>query len=381
MAGEEASSQEKSEQPSEKKRADARKKGEVPRSRELNTMTSLMTAGVGLLFFGAYVASLLANELSVGLAISEHANLDSDLLLQAAEQSLSNGIVILAPVLVVMFLSVFVGPLLMGGFIFRLESLAPDIKRIDPLKGLGRIFSVNGLMEFLKAFLKFLVIGIVAWFYVSSIFDEVLGLGAENIERALAHSAGLLSKAFLLVSSVLVLVVALDVPFQLAQFTKKLKMTKQEVKDEMKETDGRPEVKSRIRALQQELSQRRMMESVKTADVVIRNPTHYAVALSYDDTGHRAPIVLARGRDLIALQIIKIAETHDVSIVSAPPLARALYSSTDIGQEIPAGLYMAIAQVLAYVYQLKDGKKPSLPVLAVDESEFVKGSPLESDHE
>lgn len=381
MAGEQDSTQEKTEQPSEKKLADARKKGEVPRSKELNTLTSLMTAGIGLLFFGAYVAGLLADELNNGLSISADVFIDSDVLLLAAEQALINGIVMLSPILAVMLLSVFVGPLLMGGFIFRLESLAPDIKRIDPIKGLGRIFSVNGLMEFLKAALKFSVIALVSWFYVSSIFDELLALGAENVERALDHSGGLLVKAFLIVSSVLIVVVALDVPFQSAQFTKKLKMTKQEVKDEMKETDGRPEVKSRIRALQQELTQRRMMESVKTADVVIRNPTHYAVALSYDTSGHRAPVVLAKGQDLIALQIISLAEEHQVSIVSAPPLARALYGTTEVGQEIPARLYMAIAQVLAYVYQLKDGKNPSLPELAIDENDFVKGASPESDNE
>jgi len=372
MSSDQDSSQEKTEQPSEKKLKDARDKGEVPRSRELNTLTSLMTGGLGMLFFGGYVSNLLALEMKQGLSISGETLIDSNLLLTASRDALVSGLVLLSPVLIVMFASVFAGPLLMGGFIFRVESLSPDLKRIDPLKGLARIFSMNGLMEFLKAFLKFVVIASVSWWYVGTVLDELLALGAESVNHALNHSATLLTTAFLLVSSVLILVVAMDVPFQAAQFTRKLKMTKQEVKDEMKETDGRPEVKSRIRSMQQEISQRRMMEDVKTADVVIRNPTHYAVALSYKDGGNLAPVVVAKGQDLIALQIIKIAEEYEVAVVSAPPLARALHASSTLGQEIPARLYLSIAQVLAYVFQLRDVGKADFPTLDISESDLAE---------
>lgn len=178
-------------------------------------------------------------------------------------------------------------------------------------------------------------------------------LGSEPLRSGLAHTAHIVGWSFLAVSSVLVLIAAVDVPFQLWDHSNKLKMTKQEVKDEQKQTEGNPEVKGRIRAVQRQMSQQRMMADIPTADVVVTNPTHYAVALRYDQEGSGAPVVVAKGADLIAGQIRKVAAANEVAIVEAPPLARALYFNTDIGQEIPAGLYVAVAQLLAYIYQLK----------------------------
>jgi flagellar biosynthetic protein FlhB len=170
---------------------------------------------------------------------------------------------------------------------------------------------------------------------------------------ALIHVAKLCGWSFVACSSALIIVAAIDAPFQLWQHNKQLKMTKQEIRDENKETEGRPEVKGRIRALQHELSRRRMMEAVPTADVIITNPTHYAVALSYDPSRMKAPVVVAKGADLIAANIRAVADKHHVAIVSAPPLARALYASTELDQEIPGGLYVAVATILTYVYQLR----------------------------
>ncbi len=348
----ENSAQEKTEQPTEKRREDSRKKGEVARSRELNTLISLVSALLGLVVLGGDLAVHLAGQLGSGLSHSALALKDPANVLLIAADATRSAIWALVPLFALMLCSVFVGPMLMGGFIFRFEALAPKLEKLDPIKGLGRIFSVNGLMELFKALGKFLLIGFAGWLFITTYLSEVMVLGLEPIARALNHSLFLIILCLLATSSVLVLVAAMDVPFQIFQHTKKLKMTKQEIKDEQKETDGRPEVKSRIRSLQQEVAQRRMMEDVKTADVVIRNPTHFAVALKYGEE-MLAPKVVALGQDLIALEIINVAEQHGVAVFSAPPLARALYASSEIGYEIPAHLYVGVAKVLAYVFQLK----------------------------
>ncbi|HHJ36054.1 MAG TPA: flagellar biosynthesis protein FlhB, partial [Gammaproteobacteria bacterium] len=236
---------------------------------------------------------------------------------------------------------------------FSMKSVSFKFEKIDPIKGIGRIFALKGLVELVKVLAKFLLVSSVSGLIIWSLIDELIALGEEPMQAALAHVARLCGWSFMASSSVLIIIAAFDAPFQLWQHNKQLKMTKQEVKDESKETDGRPEVKGRIRALQQELSKRRMMDAVPDADVIITNPTHYAVALKYDQADTRAPIVVAKGADLIALQIRTIADQNQVTIVSAPPLARALFASTELDQEIPAGLYVAVATILTYVYQLK----------------------------
>jgi flagellar biosynthetic protein FlhB len=248
---------------------------------------------------------------------------------------------------------VIMTPLGLGGWSFSTKAISFKLEKLDPIKGLGRMFALRGLMELLKVLAKFALVAAISGSILWSLIGELLGLADEPLHAALAHVARLCSWSFLASSCALIIIAAIDVPFQLWQHNKQLKMTKQEVKDENKETDGRPEVKGRIRALQQEFSRRRMMEQVPRADVVITNPTHYAVALRYDHLSTRAPVVVAKGADLIASQIRLVADQHDVTIVLAPPLARALFASTDIDREIPAGLYVAVATVLAYVYQLR----------------------------
>ncbi len=218
---------------------------------------------------------------------------------------------------------------------------------------MGKVFSVRGLMELLKALAKFSLVLVIALLLLWNDVDDILLLGTKSVMPALADSGHILLWSFLALSSAMILIAAIDVPFQLWDYTKQLRMTRQEIKDEFKETDGNPEMKRRIKEVQQEMAQRRMMEEVPKADVVVTNPTHYAVALSYDQSGMAAPVVVAKGKDLIATHIRSIATQHQIPIVTAPPLTRALFHTTELQREIPAGLFMAVAQVLAYTYQLR----------------------------
>ena len=267
-------------------------------------------------------------------------------------------------------------PLSMGGWSFSFEAIQPKLSKLNPIKGFGRLFSWRSLTELLKALVKFVLVTAVAIGVIWLQMGEFIQLGSESLQPGLAHAGELLTTAFLYVSAALILIAAVDVPFQIWDHNKQMRMTHQEVRDEMKDTEGKPEVRSRIRQLQREISQRRMMEAVPKADVVVTNPTHFAVALKYDPKKMRAPVVLAKGADLIALNIRKVAEENNITRIEAAPLARALYHSTEIGQAIPQGLYLAVAQLLAYVFQLKavqknGGKKPAPPPMEVPD-EFKK---------
>jgi flagellar biosynthetic protein FlhB len=242
--------------------------------------------------------------------------------------------------------------------------MAFKASKMDPVKGLGRIFGWKGVIELFKALGKFLIVGSVAVLILWLNIDNFLSLTYESFNSAFAHVGDILSWSFISIAAALIIIAAIDVPFQLWDNKRQLKMSRQEIKDEYKQTEGSPEVKGKIRNLQLEAAKQRMMEEVPQADVVVTNPTHYAVALRYDQDNMQAPSVIAKGRGLIAANIREIAAEHNIAQLSSPPLARALYHSTELGQEIPAGLYMAVAQVLAYVYQLKsytngDGVAPS----------------------
>ncbi len=346
------SGMERTEQPTPKRLREAREKGQVPRSKELNSMALLMTAAGGFLLMGERMLGGLQDIVSGGLVIEQARNLEKTDVIQMFGDALMNSLLVIAPILALLTVVVIMTPLGLGGWSFSAKAMSFKWEKLDPVKGIGRIFALRGLMELLKVLAKFILVAAISTLIIWSLIDEIMALGAESLKTALAHVASLCGWSFLASSSVLIIVASIDVPFQLWQHTKQLMMTKQEVKDEAKETDGRPEVKSRIRSLQQELSQRRMMEAVPEADVVITNPTHYAVALKYDQVRMEAPVVVAKGADLVAARIRLVADQNDVAIVSAPPLARALYASTELNQEIPAGLYVAVANILSYVYQL-----------------------------
>jgi flagellar biosynthesis protein FlhB len=345
--------QERTEEATAKRLEDAREKGQVPRSKELNSMALLLAAAGGFLILGEGMLDELGELLRHGLAIEQARNLDKAAVMEVLTGTVLHSMIIIAPLLLWLMVVVIMTPLGLGGWSFSTKAISFKLEKLDPIKGLGRMFALRGLMELLKVLAKFALVAAISGSILWSLIGELLGLADEPLHAALAHVAKLCSWSFLASSCALIIIAAIDVPFQLWQHNKQLKMTKQEVKDESKETDGRPEVKGRIRAMQQEMSRRRMMEAVPNADVVITNPTHYAVALRYDNFNMRAPVVVAKGADLIAAQIRNVASQHDVTIVSAPPLARALYASTDIDREIPGELYVAVATVLAYVYQLK----------------------------
>ena len=345
--------QEKTEQPTPKRLRESREKGQVPRSRELNSMTLLMASGVGFLLMGGTVLGGIRDILQRGLSIKNAQSIDADGLIEILSDTAIQSFLVVAPLFLLLVVVILMTPIGLGGWSFSMKAVSFKWEKLDPIKGLGRIFALKGLMELVKVLAKFVLVAGVSAIILWSLIDELIGLGNEPLEMAISHVAKLCGWSFIACSSALILIALIDAPFQLWQHTKQLKMTKQEVKDENKETDGRPEVKGRIRALQHEISQRRMMEAVPTADVIITNPTHYAVALSYDQFNMKAPVVVAKGADLIAANIRAVAEQHDVAIVSAPPLARALYASTEIDQEIPGGLYVAVATILTYVYQLK----------------------------
>ncbi len=366
MAQGSSSGEERTEQPTPKRLREAKEKGQVPRSRELNSTIVLMVAAVGLMLLGGMLVDDLANIMHDALTIERAKVMDPAALVQQFGVVVGKALWMLSPLLALLVLAAMTGPVSMGGFSFSTKAIAFKASKLNPIKGLGRIFSAKGLMELVKTLAKFLLVAAVSILLLWSLKIELLSLANESLRQALAHAGTLFVWAFLALSSVLVLVAAIDVPFQLWQHKKQLKMTFKEVKDESKETEGRPEVKGKIRALQMEISQRRMMDKVPDADVVITNPTHYAVALRYDREGNGAPRVVAKGADLIAMRIREVAQSHDVTIVSAPPLARALYATTELEQEIPAELYVAVAHILAYVYQLdaahaQGNDEPPLP--------------------
>ena len=375
---EEQTGQERTEQPTERRLQEARKKGQVPRSKELNTMLSLLLASISLLVFGGYISQNLMQISVEGFSIPRELAFDTAQLPFQFMYMASQVLLALLPFMAIMLVSVFAGPLLMGGWSFSLETISFKLEKLDPIKGLARIFSLKSLVELAKALAKFVLLLGAAILVFFSIDQQLLSLSSMTPKAAGLEAATILVQVLLILSATMILIVALDVPFELWNHSKQLRMTKQEIKDEMKETDGNPQVKQRIRTLQRQLAEGRMMEDVKTADVVITNPTHYAVALQYLDRPGSAPKVVAKGKDLTALRIRSIAADCDIPIFEAPPLARALYRSTEIGYEIPHVLYMAVARVLAYVFQLKSATptdyvpKPTdfdIPVEALGEND------------
>lgn len=369
------SQQDRTEQPTPKRREDARKKGDVPRSREL-TMTGVMLAGSGgLLMLGAPMGRNLVDAFGQGFAIERERLLDASSLAPAFAEIAGKAFLSLLPLVVVLVCAVFLSATALGGWSFSMKAASFKAERLSPLKGLKRIFGANGLNELVKAIAKFSLVAVFAVTWLWSSADDLLALGRQPIGDAILGALKICAVSFLIVSTALIAIAAVDVPFQLWQYNKKLKMTRQQVKDEFKESEGRPEVKSRLRALQQQVATRRMMEDLPTADVVITNPTHFAVALKYSDATMGAPRVIAKGKDLVAKRIREIASENNVPLFSAPPLARVLFRTTDIGDEIPASLYTAVAQVLAYIFQLNETLRPGQkrllpPVPEIDENDY-----------
>lgn len=354
--------QERTEQPTARRLEQAREQGQVARSRELANLGLLMTGAAGLLALGPSTVSGLVEILRRGLTpgrdtISGGAK---DLLSHLATTA-ADALLLLVPLLGALLVVAVLAPLALGGWTFSAEALAFKPDRLNPAKGLARTFSLHGLAELAKALAKFSVLAVTAGLLLWWDMAPMLALAGQGLAPALTNAAWLLGLAFLLLCSALVLIAALDVPYQWWWHRHQLRMSRQDLKEEFKETEGKPEVKSRLRQLQREVARRRMMQEVPRADVVVTNPTHYAVALRYQPEAMAAPRVVAKGADLVAQRIRELAAEHGVPVVSAPPLARALYHGTRLNQEIPAALYLAVAQVLAYVFALRRHRREGGP--------------------
>lgn len=357
---------EKTEPASPRRIEQAREKGQVARSRELSTFTVLIAAGAGLMIMGPQLVDSMAGVMRGGLTLDRAAAFDPLMMLVRFQQMSLNALIAFLPFILLMVVAAIFAPLVLSGWLFSFEALQPKFSRIDPLKGIGRLFSRNSLVELAKALGKSALIGGVAYWAIMHHKEALFSLSGESVNQSIAHLGSLLGVTFLTIVSSMILIVAIDVPFQLWEHNSKLKMTKEEVRQENKESEGSPEVKAQIRRMQREMARRRMMAEVPKADVIVTNPTHYAVALRYQDKLMGAPVIVAKGSALIAARIRELGEEHHIPILEAPPLARALFRHGELGEEIPAALYTAVAEVLAYVYQLRSyksggGVQPQLP--------------------
>lgn len=376
MAEGQDDAQEKTEEPTPRRREQAREKGQVPRSRELNTAVLMLATGGYVVLLGDGIVDGLAETARQQFDLPAEALGDPSVMTQHLGRSVFAALAALTPFFVISYLVAALSPMLLGGWSFSMASAAPKLDKISPIKGLQRVFGAQGLMEFVKAFAKFVLLSTGAALLIWYSLDELISLGREPGTRAIAHAGELLGEGFLLMSLGLLLIAAIDVPFQIWNHTRNLRMTHQEVRDESKETEGRPEVRAEIKKRQQEMAQGRMMQNVPDADVVVTNPTHYAVALKYSDD-MRAPQVVAKGKDSVARSIRELAEAHSVPLFEEPTLARMLHETTELEQEIPARLYVAVAQVLAYVYRLdaarREGRAPPEPPADIDVPEWRDG--------
>jgi flagellar biosynthetic protein FlhB len=348
-------------QPATPKRLeDARREGRIPRSRDLTAAAVMLTAGIVLKVVGESLARKLGGMMTSGLTISRERIFQETAMLQALGDLSAQALYAMAPVLVFTMIAALGAPLALGGWSFSGKAIAPDLSRLNPGSGLARMLSMRSWVELGKALGKFAVVGgagaIVLWHNL----DQLMGLGGEPIHAAIGHSMALAGQALIALTGALVLIAAIDVPYQLWQYHQEMRMTRNEVQQEHRESDGSPEMKGKIRQLQREMAERRMMDDVPKADVIVVNPTHYAVALRYDEKTMRAPTVVAKGVDLMAARIREVATEHKVPIFEAPPLARALHRHAEIGDEIPTGLYVAVAQVLTYIFQLRAATRDRL---------------------
>jgi flagellar biosynthetic protein FlhB len=359
----EENAQERTEAATPKRQEDARQKGQVARSRELSTSALLLVSASLFYVFADHIYQSLAAFLYAGLHLSTPEMTDSGDLLRHFARMLMMATWMTLPYFLILLVAVIASGLMVGGWVFSTQSLIPDFTKLDPISGAQKIISKHGALELVKAVLKTLVIGGFGVTLLWAQRNALFGLVAQTPDHALLHLMRMSGLVFLILSATTLLIVLFDVPFQIWTLNQKLKMSRQEIKDEMKESDGNPEIKSKVRAMQREMARRRMMAAIPKADVIVTNPTHYAVALRYKEGEQRAPMLLAKGADLVAAKIREIAAEHHIPIVEAPPLARALFHHVELEQEIPVSLYRAVAELLAYLYQLRVAAPQQYPPL------------------
>jgi len=358
----ENSSAEKTEDPTERKLRNAREEGQVARSVELPAAAVTIGAILTLFFMGGYWVKQMAEIFASGFKFDRKTLDNPDLMVTAFAHQMGEAFLLIVPVLLVTAVLAILSSGATGGYLFSLKNTLPKFSKLSLLSGFKRMFGANAAIELLKAILKFSLVTIVLWALVSRQMDPMMQLGQMAIEPALAAAGWMIAESALWLSLSLLVIALIDAPYQKYSFIKRMRMTKQEVKDEMKDMEGQPEVKQQIRRRQREMANNRMIQKVQDADVVITNPEHFAVALSYDPTGDGAPILLAKGSDHMAARIREEAEKHGVEMFAAPPLARALYFKTELDQPVPEALYLAVAQVIAYVFSLADVRPGVAPM-------------------
>ena len=349
---EQDSTAEKTEEPTAKRLEKAREDGQVVRSQELSVAMMMIGVASFMYIFGGALILQLSEVFATGFTF-DRKDIFSDNLLPAAfgAQAL-DGMLVAVPIFALAIVLAFGASGLLGGFNFSMKAAAPKASKINPLSGLKRIFGTKALVDLTKALVKFGLVAGVLYLVVSSRFDQLIGLGFMDIQPAMRGAGEIIAGGVVLVTLTLIIAAAIDIPYQLYEHSQKMKMTKQEVKDEFKDTEGRPEVKAQIRRKQREMAMGQMMDAVGDADVIIVNPEHFAVALSYDPSSSGAPTVVAKGVDFLAQGIRERAGDNAVPVFLSPTLARALYFTTDVNQSIPESLYYAVAQVIAYVFSL-----------------------------
>ncbi|GAB3748424.1 flagellar biosynthesis protein FlhB [Lysobacter olei] len=367
----EQSQEDRTEQPTEKRLREAREKGQVPRSRELSNVAVLGAGTLALVFTGP-MAARRAHDWMRGAFTFDPTLLDQpDRLLGHFGHLTLQLVVAVLPVLLVALLACFIAPAVMGTLRFSGQSLQPQFSRLNPMAGLKRMYGGEGLAELVRSLLRVALVGGAGTLAMLAVMPRLLRIPSMDLAAAAGVGVDAAFTILLWTVGAMGVLALADVPWQRFQHIKKLRMTKQELRDEFKQTEGNPEVKGRMRQVARAMAQRRMMEAVPSADVVVVNPTHYAVALKYDADKMRAPRVVAMGVDELALRIREVAGKHRITLVEAPPLARALYGQAKVDQEIPVNLYAAVAQVLTYVYQLRrwhpaHGPMPTLGPVAVE---------------
>lgn len=352
----EESDLEKTESASPRRLEKAREDGDVARSRELVTLVILGAGISGLWLTSGSLGTTFGGALQHGLQFDRKSAFDASHMLTQTGSMVLEALLAIAPFFGMMMLAALVGPIILGGWLFSTKAIAPKFSKLNPLAGIGRMFSTQSLAELTKALAKSLLVGVVAWWVISGHVGDMVALMGEPAHRALPHAIRMVVVDCAVIAATLVIVAMIDVPYQLWSHAKKLRMSREDLRQEHKESEGDPHVKANIRRMQQQVAKRRMMAEVPKADIVVTNPTHFAVALKYRDGDMRAPRVVAKGSDLVAQRIRELAKEHNVAVLEAPPLTRALFKHTRLGDEIPAGLYTAVAEVLAWVYQLKRWK-------------------------
>jgi len=362
----EESSGERTEEPTGRRLEQARETGQIARSKELGTAAVLISAACGFYMLGPSLAISLTRVFEIVFTMDRAQIFDTNEMFNVWGVVASEIAWPMAKIMLLIVVVAFIGNVSLGGINFSTQAMMPKASKMSPLAGFKRMFGVQALVELTKGIAKFSVVAFSAYFLLSFYFNDIMLLSSDHLPGNVYHALDLLVWMFILLCSSILFIVVIDVPFQIWNHNKQLKMTKQEVKDEYKDTEGKPEVKGHIRQMQRELAQRRMMAEVPNADVIVVNPEHFAVAIKYDVQRSAAPFVIAKGVDDVAFKIREIARAHNIAIVSAPPLARAIYHTTKLDQQIPEGLFTAVAQILAYVFQLRQyqkgrGRKP-IPV-------------------